>query len=653
MNKKIYLSLFVLLANFTFAQRGYFDAPYKSYEANLGTLTNGAVATSKSYAQSDLQSEASDQVCVNMSSTNATISWNITEAADGLVIRYCVPDGQTATIGVYNGTTKVTTLTLTSTWSWESLWNNGNPNNTGITNLNAKMRFDEVRYKLPSKILVGGNLKLIRETGNPHIDFAELEPIPVIVSAPTGAVIYSGDGSDLQTFIDSNGGQKIFIPSGVYTINRKLYFGNANTSLLGAGMWYTQLNFTNTSYLNGGGGLQANATNISFADLYLTTNLTSRNDGYKAINGVFTATSTIKNIWAEHFVCGAWIAQYSTGPAIADGFTLSYCRFRNNYADGINLCKGTSNAIVEHCSFRNNGDDDQAIWSANNQECINNTFRYNTSENCWRSAGVAIYGGKNNKAHHLIIKDNLEVGIKVNNNFAGAEFNSLGIHEFNDITVIGCGTFNNTYNNPAAAIDIFCTATSGTQVKNIKFSNIDIIDAKNDGISIQKFAGDGIYNVAFENININGTGKEYPSNNIENSTMKRGHFLIYRGYPNGNGRFCGMNYQNRGGDAIYNVNFTEIGAFTATVNATCTLLSEEFENNKISMYPNPVENIMIIDNLDSGNEIKIYDLSGKLLFQMNSNATNEKINMDFLASGFYLLSIKNDTSIKNIKFLKN
>lgn len=373
----IVLFLLIITSN-SHAQRGYYDAPYKRYEADLGVLTNGATVTSKSFAQADLQSEASDQICVNMSSANATVEWSISDAADGLVIRYSVPDGETATIGVYNGSAKITTITLTSIWSWEYLWNNGNPNNGGVVNQNPKMRFDEVRYKFSTSIAASGNLKLVRETGNLHIDFAELEVIPDAITAPTGAVVYVGNGSDLQTFITANGGKKIFLPTGLYTVNRELYFGTSNTSLVGAGMWFTQINFTNTTSNNG--GLRANATNISFADLYLTTNSTSRSNSYKAINGVFTAASTIKNIWAEHFECGAWIAQYNVGgPAIADGFTLSNCRFRNNYADGINLCKGTSNAIVEHCNFRNNGDDDQAIWCANGQECINNTFRYNTS----------------------------------------------------------------------------------------------------------------------------------------------------------------------------------------------------------------------------------------------------------------------------------
>ena len=551
------------------AQRGYYDAPYKRYEANLGQLSNGASATSKSYVQSDLQSEASDQQCVNMSATNATVQWTLTEAADGLVIRYSVPDGQSGTLGVYNGNTKLTTLTLTSTWSWEYLWSNGNPNNNGITNQNPRMRFDEVRYKLPSKIAVSGTLKLVRESGNIHVDFAEMESVPAAITAPAGSVTYTGNGIDLQTFIDANGGKKIFIPSGVINVNRELYFGSANTSLIGAGMWYTQINFTNTSSLNG--GLRANASNISFSDLYLTTNSASRSNSYKAINGVFTSGSTIKNIWAEHFECGAWIAQYNVGgPAIADGFTMSHCRFRNNYADGINLCKGTANAIVEHCNFRNNGDDDQAIWSADGLECINNTFRYNTSENCWRACGLAIYGGKNNKAYNLIIKDNLEAGIRVSNNFPGAPFNNDGMHEIHDITITTCGTFNDTYNNPVADVDIFSATNAGSQVKNVQLYNLDILDSRNDAISISKRSGDGIYNLSFKDITVNGTGKEYPNNNALNRNWGRGYFVLIAGSPSGNGTYCNMNYSNRGGNAAANEETSAIGTFSWTQSSNCS-----------------------------------------------------------------------------------
>ena len=573
MKKKIIAFSLLLIFSSTqwlSAQRGYYDAPYKRYEADSATLTNGAVATLKSYAQADLQSEASNQVCVDMKSADATAEFTFSESADGLVIRYSVPDGESAVIGVYDGNTKITSLTLTSKWSWEYLWNNGDPNNVGITNKNPRMRFDEVRYKLPGKL---NHIKLVKETGNLSLDFIEMEPVPDEITAPVGAAVYNGDGSTLQAFIDANGSKTIFIPAGVYKINSQLYFGVSKTKLQGAGMWYTQLNFTVTNASNG--GLRANARQISYSDLFLTTDMATRTKGYAGIHGVYTQGSAIRNVWVEHCGTGAWIGQYAQGgPAFADGFLVSNCRFRNTYADGINLCKGTSNAIVEHCNFRNNGDDGMAIWCADGLECINNTFRHNTVENGWRAAGVALYGGKDNKFYNIIIKDNVEIGITITNTFPGVGFNANGLHDFHNITLIGCGTFNDTNNSRVGAVNIYHANSAGTKVQNIRFYNIDINDSKCDAVRFAKSSGEGIFNLIFENVTVNGTGKEYPGNNINNSSVQRGFAIFFDRYPLGGATYCNLNYSNLGGNSNGTAfNTTQKGNFVWTALSGCNPVS--------------------------------------------------------------------------------
>jgi hypothetical protein len=541
-------------------QRGYYDAPYTRYEADQGALSNASIAM-MSFNQKDLQSEASEQVCVDLSGNGASVEWKLKKEADGLVVRYSVPDETAGEVEVYADNKLVGTLKLTSFYSWEYLLTNGNPNNVAVKNDNPKMRFDEVRMKLPAKIAAGGKLKLVRKSGNIHLDFVELEAVPEPIKPQPSDLVYNGDGSDLQVFIDNQGGgRSIYLPEGLYNVNRELYFGVPNTSLKGAGMWYTNINFTNEAYLQG--GLRANAKDISFSDLYLTTVRNSRSSSYKAINGVFTSGSVIKNIWAEHFECGAWIGQYNIGDIpYADGFTVTHCRFRNNYADGINLCKGTRNAIVEHSSFRNNGDDDMAIWSADGLECQNNTFRYNTSENGWRSAGCAIYGGSNNKAHHILVKDHVEAGLKVNNAYPGVGFNESGMHEFSDITIVRCGTFNDLFYNMVGAIDLMCVGVAGNRVQNVKFSNIDIIDAKDNAVFINKAGGRGFYNLEFENITVDGTGREYPFNNKMNRNWPRGFGFLFAQNPAGNGKYCNVTIKNRGGSAIMDMDTNSIGSF--------------------------------------------------------------------------------------------
>ncbi len=549
-------------------ERGYYDAPYLRYEADQGALTNATIAM-MSFNQKDLQSEASEQVCVDLSAKDASVEWKLKKEADGLVVRYSVPDEKSGVVDVYADGKLVGTLNLTSYWSWEYLTTNGNPNNVAVKNENPKMRFDEVRLKLPSKIAAGGKIKLVNKSGDIHLDFIELEAVPAAVQATAADLVYTGDGSDLQVFIDNKGGGKsIYLPAGTYNVNRELYFGVPGTKLKGAGMWYSTVNFTSEDYLQG--GLRANAKDISFLDLSLTTTRNSRSSSYKGINGVFTSGSVIKNLWVEHFECGAWIAQYNIGDILfADGFTVSNCRFRNNYADGINLCKGTRNTTVEHCSFRNNGDDDMAIWCADGLECMNNTFAYSTAENGWRSSGCAIYGGTNNKAHHIIVKDHVECGIRVNNNYPGVGFSEKGMHEFSNITIVRCGTFNDLFYNMVGAIDLMCNSLAGTKVQNIKFSNIDVIDAKDNAILMNKIGGKGFYNLVFENITVDGTGREFPYNNEQKKDWPRGFGMIIIQNPAGNATSCNIVYKNRGGSAMVDVDDNGIGSFTLTEVKDC------------------------------------------------------------------------------------
>ena len=561
-------SFFVIFTAFSTlsAQRGYFDAPYIRYEADQAGLSYGAFATIKSYAQTDLQSEASEQICVDMTNIGAGIEFNLSEPADGMVIRYSVPDGEEAIVGVYDENTKITSLTLTSKWSWEYLWNNGDPNNVGITNKNPRMRFDEIRYKLPAKL---SKLRLVNESGNPTIDFVEMEVVPAEIAPPDDAAIYNGDGSTLQDFIDANGSKIIYIPAGVYNIHSQLYFGVAKTKLQGAGMWYSQLNFTVTNASNG--GLRANAKEIGYSDLYVTSEMTTRTNGYAGILGVYTKGSVIRNIWVEHCAVGAWIGQYVPGGiAYANGFVMSDCRFRNTYADGINLCKGTSNAIVEHCNFRNNGDDGMAIWCADGLECINNTFRYNTAENGWRAAGAALYGGKDNKFYNLIIRDNIDVGVTITNTFPGVGFNDHGMHDFHNITITGCGTFNATYNDRVGAVNIYHALSAGRKIQNVRLYNIDINDSKCDAIRIAKSSGEGIFNMIFENVTVNTTGVEYPFNNINNDAAQRGFVVYFEKFPLGGATYCNLNYSNLGGNAEEKAFFTtQKGTFRWTELTGC------------------------------------------------------------------------------------
>src|SRR6202012_5794890 len=80
------------------------------------------------------------------------------------------------------------------------------------------------------------------------------------------------------------------------------------------------------------------------------------------------------------------------------------------------------------------------------------------------------------------------------------------------------------------------------------------------------------------------TGKEYPYNNANNSTAKRGMFVRFASSPalKGNGTYCGMSYSGRGGNAVVDEEKSGIGSFAWTAATGCTSISSFTPTNAIT-----------------------------------------------------------------------
>ncbi len=198
-----------------------------------------------------------------------------------------------------------------------------------------------------------------------------------------------------------------------------------------------------------------------------------------------------------------------------DGSTnlkVQHCRFRNHYADGINLASGSNHSIVEHCSFRNNGDDDMASWSSGRIRCENNIYQYCTAENNWRASSVGFFGGKGHKAQHLVIIDPMEAALRVTTDFPGQEFSDEGEMLFDDISIYNAGCRNGSLGFYGDFIDgteagaIHITSYLRYDLRNIRFSNIDIYDSKWNAIFIDAKNDKMIEHLSLENITIYGAG---------------------------------------------------------------------------------------------------------------------------------------------------
>ena len=518
-------------------QRGYYDAPYLRYEAEPGMCdTDGSFLDPPvPYSQQPLQAEASNLTALTLERKDSYVGWILDASADAITLRFSIPDapdgkGLKTTIDIYSGNDKITSLTLDSYWSWQytSIANSTEkyPDRTPSASKFARMRFDEVSSLLGRELREGSMLRLVKaeDDGVPvTVDFIELEnagtPLTAADFPDDDVVIFDGNGSSLQSFISANAGKRILIAPGIYDVPSGLSISNNNTRISGSGMWHTTLRFTadpDSRLTFGDRGVTCEADNVELSNLSLTTvsrtrywpGKSSLGSG-KALMGSWGRNSTVSHVRADHFECGVWIANYSGRQM--ENLTVTHCRFRNNYADGINLCQGTSGGKVTHCSFRNNGDDDMASWSAGDW-ARNHEFAWNTAENNWRASSLGIFGGEGHRAHHLLVIDAMEAGIRANGEFGGTGFSDNSECSMTDISIYrsGCvsgtpGTQGGFWGSQQGAVDIQAGGQYG--IINLRLANIDIHDSRSHGVRFSSSNGKHLQNIQMHNIHIDGHGE--------------------------------------------------------------------------------------------------------------------------------------------------
>lgn len=75
-----------------------------------------------------------------------------------------------------------------------------------------------------------------------------------------------------------------------------------------------------------------------------------------------------------------------------------------------------------------------------------------------------------------------------------------------------------------------------------------------------------------------------------------------------------------------------------------------FSNLKI--YPNPVEEMIYLDNLKGKAEMRIFDLNGTELIRKNITENQAQLQMGFLSKGIYFYELKSDKAVKTGKLIK-
>lgn len=137
-----------------------------------------------------------------------------------------------------------------------------------------------------------------------------------------------------------------------------------------------------------------------------------------------------------------------------------------------------------------------------------------------------------------------------------------------------------------------------------------------------------------------------------------------QGTPAG-GSYMGTNVSgplfnaNASGPGTYTVSymFTDANTCSNTLDATlvvteCTGITHAGSlNSSVLIYPNPAKDNLVVSNTTGSGKMNITDASGRLMLARDLTSTEEKIELNVLAKGMYIITIM-DGSGKTIKTMK-
>lgn len=392
--------------------------PWTRYEAEDASSNVPASEASRAYLTPE--AEAAGRRLVRLEKPGDHVEFSVRRAANGFVVRYSIPDGAEgqgldATLSLYLNGQLHQKLPLTSRFAWsygDFPWTN-NP-----AAARGHHFFDEQQALLP-QLHTGDVVRLQIDAGDdaPYylIDFIELEQVAPPLDPPTNSLSMTDFGAtpnddtdDAEAFLKCLEAAKqqhkiAWIPAGTFILGGS-FKGLGGVDLRGAGMWHTRLTGSGPMFYGTG-------ERFSIADLALFGPVIFRNDMSpdNAFFGTLGDGSRITRVWIEHMKCAVW-SNHGT-----KNLRLFGCRIRNTMADGINLCDGTTDSVVEQCHLRNTGDDALATWSPSGDWsskviCERNQFIHNTIENPWHANGLGLYGGRDHTVRGNLVVDTVISG---------------------------------------------------------------------------------------------------------------------------------------------------------------------------------------------------------------------------------------------------
>lgn len=496
--------------------------PWRSLQAE-DAVTN-AELIGPSRKAGTFASECIGRRGVKLNHTADYVEFTAPERANSLVVRYAVPDapeghGINCTLSLYINGKYHSSLAMTSRHTWlygkESAPTN-NPADLRQPGGTVFHFFDELRL-LTGEIPAGAKVRLQKDPGDTAacyvIDLIDLELAPPPLPPPSGSLSVrdfgaKGDGATddteaIQRALDAGVREKkvVYLPPGRYRTTRG--FRVESVVVQGAGMWYSTIinRRQDLTKKSGGVGFGVLGTSV-FKDFAIYGDGTCRKDEEFAFWGTWGDGSLVENIWIEKTQVGLWSGR--DRKPVSKNLTVRNCRFRNVFADGINLCTGTRNAVVENCHARGTGDDAFAMWSAPRglAPCTGNVFRNCTAEAPWRARCFAIFGGVDNRIENCLGRDTLvDSGLNISSQFNAYPFG--GTTMVKNLRLERCGGWfwgNRPYGG------IFFQAAKRDITGNILLEDVSVVDSSAAGISISN-GEKRLQNITLRNSHFDGVGE--------------------------------------------------------------------------------------------------------------------------------------------------
>ena len=254
-----------------------------------------------------------------------------------------------------------------------------------------------------------------------------------------------------------------------------------------------------------------------------------------------------------------------------------------------------------------NGQNIKRIIRLNTNGTIDSTFNIGTG---FAHISSSIYDGVNS----MVIQSDGKIVV-------GGEISSLnGIAVPKVVRLNSDGTIDNTFNFTETSFD--------KELNNIKLQS-------NGSMIIT-----GRRNITGSNISI---ARIFSNGQNDNSLNISSSFFGYE---------CNSMQIQSDGKFILLGDFYAFSSVTVNriIRITNPILStNDFEQNKISIYPNPATENIYLSNC-TGTEYEIFDILGKSITKGKIN--ENQISINSLSKGIYILKVKNEEKIFNQKFIK-